>query len=100
MESLEKFNHLSELDRKQIAKKLVAGVENDLRKSLQTALNESIPRKLHSVVLVVRSNRGETHTYDFPDLQQAIAFMQSYDEERELDTSDAPVLLMESKKKS
>ncbi len=52
MESWEKFNHLSELDRKQIAKKLVAGVENDLRKSLQTALNESIPRKVHSVVLV------------------------------------------------
>src|SRR5581483_2651616 len=81
MESWQKFLRISERDREQIAKKLIAGIENDLRKSLEIALDESIPRKVRSVTIVVRSERGETYTYVFPNLQQAIDFMQSYDEE-------------------
>jgi hypothetical protein len=100
MESWQKFLRISERDREQIAKELIAGIENDLQKSLEVALDESIPRKVRSVTIVVRSERGETYTYVFPNLQRAIDFMQSYDEERDMDTSNAPALLTESKKES
>jgi hypothetical protein len=64
-----------------------------LRASLEQALDESQPRKVSSIRIIVRSNLGETHTYTFPDLKQAIAFLQDFSEERVLDTTNAPELL-------
>jgi len=97
MESWQKFNHLSKCDQEQIAKKLISIVEKELRKSLQIALNESIPRKLSSVTLLIRSSRGEIHKRTFFTLDQAVNFMQSFDEEKDIDTSSAPGLLQEKK---
>jgi hypothetical protein len=80
---------------KPLAKRLISTVEGELRKSLQTALDESIPRELDSVTLVIRSNYGETYRRSFHALDQAINFMRSFDEERDMDNSGAPSLLME-----
>lgn len=87
------FCRLSEHDRNQIARSLIAEVESDLRRSLEAALDESIPRRVQSVSVVMRSNRGEMFTYTFADLQQALDFMQAYDERRDMETLDAPSLL-------
>jgi len=95
MESWRKFNRLSKYDRDQIAKELISTVGNQLQESLRMALDESVPRELDSVALVIRSNRGETYRYTFPALDQAIAFMQSFDEEENMGNSSAPSLLME-----
>ena len=80
-----------------IARELLAGIENQLRHSLREVLDESIPRKVNSVAIVVRSNLGETFTYSFPDLKGALEFMKAFDERRHMDTSEAPALLMDSK---
>ncbi len=97
-ESWRRFALLSASEREQIAKELIARIENDLRNSLEIALDESIPRRVHSVTVVVRSNRGETYSYTFHNLGQALAFLHAYDEQRDMDTSTAPALLMESEK--
>lgn len=76
---------------------MIARIENGLRNSLEAALDESIPRRVHLVIIVVRSNRGETYNYTFPDLEQALIFLQAYDEQRDMDTTSAPGLLMKSK---
>jgi len=94
MEGWRRFARLSRADREAIAKRLIAGIGSKLRESLQTVLDESLPRKVRSVAVVVRSNRGETFTHSFPDLKQAIAFMESFDEKQDMDTSNAPALLM------
>ncbi|MGQ9626871.1 MAG: hypothetical protein ACUVV0_08210 [Anaerolineae bacterium] len=95
MESWRKFCQLPEQDRERIAKELIGRVETGLRESLQAALDESVPRKVQSVTVVVRSNWGETHLHTFTELKQAIKFMEAFDEKRDLDTSGAPALLME-----
>ncbi len=77
-----------------MARNLIAKIGNDLRSSLEAALDDSIPRQVRSVSLVVRSNRGETFTHSFADLRQAIDFMQNYDEEQDMDTWGAPSLLV------
>ncbi len=96
-ESWQRFTRLSANERDQIAKELIAGIENDLRHSLGVALDESLPRRVHSVTIVVRSNRGETYSYTFPNLGQALTFLQAYDEQRDMETSGAPALFVESK---
>lgn len=93
MESWQKFSQLSEQDRLQIGKELIAGIESHLRTSLATTLDESRPRRVKSVTVTVRSNRGEMFTDTFAGLQQAVDFMHSYNEQKELDTANAPSLL-------
>jgi hypothetical protein len=98
MRSWIKFNRLSDRERTRIAKELIAGIENGLRHALQEALDESLPRKVQSVIVVIRSNRGETRSFTFRDLKTAIDFMRSSDEEGLLDMTSAPALLMEGGK--
>jgi len=69
-----------------------------LRHALQEALDESLPRKVQSVIVVIRSNRGETRSFTFRDLKTAIDFMRSSDEEGLLDMTSAPALLMDGGK--
>lgn len=100
MKSWQEFCQLSKRGRGQIALKLIAGIAQDLRESLRAALDESVPRKMRSVTVLIRSNRGETYSHVFPDLHRAIGFLRSFDEERDMDTTNAPALLMEPKEKS
>jgi hypothetical protein len=100
MESWRIFTRLSPGDREKIAKKLIGGIRKQLSQSLQSALDESIPRRIRSIAVIVRSNRGETFTYTFPDLKRALEFMQVFDEERDMATTSAPSLLMEPKAKA
>lgn len=95
MEGWHRFNGLSEYERGQIAKELISTVKDGLQNSLQLALDESVPRKLGSVTLVIRSNYGETYRHTFHDLAQTIDFMRSFDEESDMDNSNAPTLLVE-----
>lgn len=96
--SWRKFNALSTAQRRRIGQKLIAGIHDALRASLQSALDESVPRKIKLVKVVIRSNRGETNSFVFDDLKAAVTFLQSAEEERLLDTANAPTLLKESPK--
>jgi len=96
MESWQKFSRLSESQREQIAKKVIEKIKGELQESLRAVLDESVPRKVRSVTLVIRSNLGETYTYNFANLKQAITFIMSFDEKRDMDTSDAPTVLRSS----
>jgi hypothetical protein len=93
MEGWQTFCQLSEQARKKMARDLIAKIANDLREALKTALDESAPRQIRSVTIVVRSSRGETFPHVFADIKQALGFLQKYNQERDMDTTDAPSLL-------
>lgn len=93
--SWRKFSVLSTAQRQQIGRKLIAGIRDGLRASLQAALDESVPRKIKSVKAVVRSNRGETKSFLFRDLKSAVEFLQTAKEQELLDTTDSPTVLSE-----
>jgi hypothetical protein len=97
--SWRKFSTLSEVQRKQIGRRLIADIREPLRDSLRVALDESVPRKVKSVTVVARSNRGETCIFTFDGLRQAITFLESMSEEKLIDVSDAPALLRISDEK-
>ena len=94
--SWSKFNALSSAERRQVGRKLIAGIRESLRESLKNALDESIPREVRSVTVIVRSNRGETRSFSFDTLKKAIAFLDSTGEEQLIDVSTAPALSRES----
>lgn len=94
--SWQKFNALSTEQRQRIGQKLIAGIRDALRASLQSALDESVPRKIKSVKAIIRSNRGETKSFVFNDVQSAVAFLQSANEEQLLDMTDSPSVLKTS----
>ncbi len=96
--SWRKFNALSSAKRQQIGQRLIMGIRGALRSFLQNVLDESVPRQIRSVQVVVRSNRGETRLFEFANLESAVAFLQSAGEEQLLDTTDAPTVLKESHK--
>ncbi|MCX7840406.1 MAG: hypothetical protein N2559_13285 [Anaerolineae bacterium] len=95
--SWQKFNALSAAQRQQIGRKLIAGIRDALRASLQSALDESVPRKIKLVKAIIRSNRGETKSFVFDDVQSAVTFLQSASEERLLDMTDSPTVLKASR---
>jgi hypothetical protein len=92
-ESWERFSQLPNRTRRQIARQLLASIETGLRQSLQETLDDSRPRKVSRIAVVVRTSYGETFTYNFDTLKQALEFMQVFDEKRELDTTRAPTLI-------
>jgi len=79
---------------------LIARIRDSLRASLQSALDESVPRKVKSVKAIIRSNRGETIAFLFDDLKSAVTFLQSASEQQLLDVTDSPTLLKESRQKN
>jgi hypothetical protein len=91
---------LSDAQRKQIGRKLIARIRDSLRASLQSALDESVPRKVKSVKAIIRSNRGETIAFLFDDLKSAVTFLQSTSEQQLLDVTNSPTLLKESRQKN
>lgn len=93
MESWQTFCHISTDDRHQIAKELIATIEGGLKNSLELALDVSIPRAVDSVKVLIRSNLKETYTYVFSNLVETVEFLESYNEERDMDTSSVPALL-------
>jgi len=98
-QSWNRFVELSAADRRQIGQKLIASIRDELRVSLREALDESVPRTVKSVTVVVRSNRGESRLFRFDDLKAAIKFLNSSKDAELLDVSGSPALLLESRKK-
>lgn len=97
--SWNKFTSLSSAQRKQIGQKLIASIREPLRASLQSALDESAPRRIKSVRVVVRSSRGETRSFSFGDLKSAIAFLNSSSPDQIIDVSNSPTTLLRESRK-
>lgn len=94
MEAWEKFNSLSEADKMQIAKRLIGEIAPKLQEALAKALDESVPRRVRKVSILINTNRGETFTFAFNSVEQAASFLANFNAEQCLDTSKAPTILM------
>ncbi|MDW8104455.1 MAG: hypothetical protein RMK92_05535 [Armatimonadota bacterium] len=92
----ERFNLLFPEQRRQIAKSLIGRIRTTLEQTVEAALDESTPRMLRSVTLLLHTNRGEKIIREFDTLKAALEYMQSFDEQTELDTTAAPSILRET----
>jgi hypothetical protein len=93
MQAWQRFNELTSEQRKEIARKLIGGIEPELTGAIRKALDESVPQRVRRVTVAVITERGETFSFHFATIQEAKEFLQKFDECRDLDTSSAPSLL-------
>lgn len=93
MKAWEKFNSLGEIERTQIAKQLVGEIAPKLKKALMQALDESVPRQVSKVSILIKTNLGETFTFIFNSVKQASSFLSNFNVEQFLDISKAPTML-------
>jgi hypothetical protein len=91
--SLLNYRKLTNEQKMTVASELLLSIKDELSQSLKMALDENIPRKIISVSLIIYSNHGERFTYHFNNLQEAVEFMTLFDEERDIDTTNADNLL-------
>ena len=88
-----RYSALTSQQKTAMASELLSGIADELQEALATALDESVPRHVVAVAVVIRSSLGETFTYRFADLRQALEFMREFDEGRDMDTEGAEDLL-------
>ena len=91
MDSWNKFSALSDEERSQLAEELIGTIRADIEQSITQALTDSEeekPQTIASVKLVVKTEKGETHVFEFSTFQEAMKFMQDFDPQRDLDTAN------------
>ena len=89
----EKFQALSDLQRKQIGEQLLNVVGRDLAHTISKVLDDTIPRTIKRVVVEVNTNLGEVKVYSFRSVEEALKFLKELDKEKILSTQISPTLL-------
>lgn len=90
MEAWLAWEKLSEDDYAKIAKTLLEEIEPQLREALAVTLDEAAPRELSQIEVTIETNLGESRQYIFKSLEEAIAFLSDFDEEKILNAADDP----------
>jgi hypothetical protein len=98
MQAWQRFNELTVEQCKEIARHLISDIEHQLAEAIRKALDESVPRRVRRVSVIVTTERGETFSFHFNTIQEASEFLRKFDECRDLDTTNAPTLLCKSPK--
>ncbi|ACK70266.1 hypothetical protein PCC7424_1834 [Gloeothece citriformis PCC 7424] len=95
-DSWQKFSLLSSREKDQLAEDLVASIKIDLENSIRQALtdaNDEITQQVENVKIIIKTKKGERHIFEFKSLQEAVQFMESFDEVTDLNTSNKPSLI-------
>ncbi len=95
LQSCERYFQLPLDDQAQIGKRLIATVAGSLRETIESTLEQGIPKRIRTIKVLIQNNLGETYTYSFVNLSQALVFLQSYEASRDMDNANAPTLLLE-----
>lgn len=93
MLSAQAFRSLSLEHLRAIALELLDTIQSDLIEAIRQSLDESSPRYVSAISVVVRSNWGETFTYNFQSLEDALKFLTAFNEQDDMDTSQGLNLL-------
>ena len=88
----EKWSQLNEIQYQEIAHKLLADIEPDLRESMKATLDTAVPREVSVVEVIIETNLGESRRYVFDSIEAAIEFLEAFDEQEVLNDENGPSL--------
>jgi hypothetical protein len=71
------YNQLSENQKSEIGRKMIAFIEDKLIPLIANVLDESIERTIEKIVLELVSNLGEIKVFEFDDINSALEFLES-----------------------
>lgn len=72
-----KYCLLSEEEKMDIATKMVDSIKDNLFETLETVLDDSIPRQLKKVIIEIKTSKGETMRISFDSSEEAIEYLES-----------------------
>lgn len=75
------FSTLTEAQKEEIGISMINIVKDDLVKFVEDTLDDTIIREVKGIVIEIHSNKGETFTYKFDVIEEAINFLASFDGE-------------------
>jgi hypothetical protein len=90
MTAWERWRALSEADYDAIARALLVDIEPALRESLKATLDTAVPREIRQVEVTIETNLGESRFYSFNSIEEAIEFLESFDEDEMLNDENGP----------
>lgn len=101
--SWEQFSALSNDEKDHLAKELIRSIKPELENSILHALNDddnNTSQQLVGIKIVINTEKGETHIFEFDSLEKAVTFMENFNKDRDLDTTDTPSLIELASKSS
>ncbi len=75
------FSALSESQKEEIGVSMIDIVKNDLIKFVRQTLDDTIIRKVKEIVVEIHSNKGETFTYKFNTIDEAVEFLTGFNDD-------------------
>lgn len=88
----DQFTTLSDFEKAEIGKSIIAVVEDNLIKLIDKILDDTIQREIEKVVLELVSNLGEVKVYEFDSVDAAISFLNDEDIDSLFVTGDSLTL--------
>jgi hypothetical protein len=90
--SWETYCKLSSRQKYNIGKQMVSTIASELKNMVEKVLDESTPRQLEKILLEVHTSLGEVRIFEYDSIESAIDFLNDFDFDAMLDTSDAVAL--------
>lgn len=87
------FCKLSTDDLEAIGNKIIDEIALELDDSIKKILDDSVEREIVKIEIHVTTNLGEVKIFSFDDIEAALEFLNEFDTEEILDTSNAPSIL-------
>lgn len=80
-----KYSALTEEEKYKIGEEMVTDIKPDLEKAIELTLDNSTIREVDKVVLEIHTNIGEVATFEFPNVDAALDFLEDFTIEEMLD---------------
>ena len=87
-----RFCELSQEEYDEIGNAIISSISGDLRETIQSVLDVTIPREISEVEIQIVTNLGELKIFNFEDVQSALEFLQDIDNDEILSTKNSPSL--------
>ena len=75
------FVKLTDDEKHRIGVDMINLVKGDLTKYVNEILDNEVIREVNEIVIEIHSNRGETFTYKFETKEEAVAFLEGFDDD-------------------
>lgn len=75
------FSSLTDTQKEEIGTSMINIVKDDLIKFVKNTLDDTITREVKEIVIEIHSNKGETFTYKFDAIDEAISFLTDFEDD-------------------
>ena len=91
------FDRLDDNKKNRIGNEIISGILDELKESIISILDDSVPREIKEVEIQLSTNLGETKLFVFESVELALKFLQDLNDDEDLfndllKTDDSPML--------